>query len=74
MNFDFNTNTNTLLLVAFAGIGFFSAGIFDILDLFMVKILLFFAFIYVVVLAFYHGYFNNKKNRLEDVSTQDDID
>lgn len=64
--FPFNKNTIALVIVATIGIGFFIAGLFDVLDYFIIKVLLFLCYIALIVIAFNYGVKNEKKNRPED--------
>ena len=70
----FPLNTNTLAL-CFAGlivIGFFIAGLLNILDYFIVKALMFSGFALLIVIAINYGLKNEiKRKRLED-KLQDD--
>ncbi len=70
--FPLNKNSMTLLFVALIAIGFFVGGLFDVLDYFIVKALLFSGFGATVIVSVNYALKNeNKKNRPED-KLQDD--
>lgn len=67
-----NKNSIALIIVAIIAIGFFVAGMFKVLDYFIIKALLFGLFGGLLVIAFWHALKNDtKKNRPED-ELQDD--
>lgn len=70
--FPLNKNSLALLFVAIVAFGFFTAGMFEVLDYFIIKALLFTLFGGLLVLAFWQALKNDtKKNRPED-ELQDD--
>lgn len=72
MNFSFTRNNIVLAGVATITLGFVFAGIFDVLDYFIVKLLLFSGFTVLFVVAVLVIVDEKKrKNRLDD-QTQDD--
>jgi hypothetical protein len=60
--FPLNKNTIALILVATITIGFFVAGLFDVLDYFIVKVLLILGSVILFGIAFFFGLKNRKKN------------
>lgn len=67
-------NSFSLIIVTIVGIGFFVAGLFEVLDYFIIKALLFTLFGGLFLVAFWNALKNDtKKNRLED-KLQDDSD
>lgn len=71
-SFSINKNTIALLIAGVIAIGFFVAGLFDVLDYFIVKALLFSSFAVLVLVALGYALKNEiKKNRPED-KLQDD--
>lgn len=70
--FPLNKNSIALLFVSIIAFGFFAAGMFKVLDYFIIKALLFTLFGGLLVVAFWHALKNDtKKNRPED-ELQDD--
>lgn len=70
--FPINRNSIALSVVAFVSIGFFVAGLFDVLDYFIMKALLFTGYAVLLVIALIHAFKNeDKKNRPEEI-LQDD--
>ncbi|WP_138434260.1 hypothetical protein [Winogradskyella algicola] len=70
--FPISKNSLALLFVAVITFGFFTAGMFEVLDYFIIKALLFTLFAGLLVLAFVQALKNDtKKNRPED-ELQDD--
>jgi membrane protein implicated in regulation of membrane protease activity len=70
--FSLNKNSLALILVGAVAIGFFVAGLFEVLNYFILQILLFLGYATLVVLALTHAIKNErKKNRPED-NLQDD--
>ncbi|MFK7832503.1 MAG: hypothetical protein AB8B52_04430 [Winogradskyella sp.] len=58
--------------VAFIALGFFVAGLFNILDYFMVKLLLYFGLAFMFALVIRYAIKNDsKKNRFEDERQND---
>lgn len=69
-----NKNSFSLIIITIVGIGFFVAGLFEVLDYFIIKALLFTFYGGLLVLAFWQALKNDtKKNRPED-ELQDDSD
>ena len=69
-----NKNNFSLIIITIVGIGFFVAGLFEVLDYFIIKALLFTFYGGLLVFAFWQALKNDtKKNRLED-KLQDDSD
>ena len=68
--FPINNNTLALLFVIAVTLGFFIAGLFEVLDYLIIKFLLIICFIGLVVVAISFAV-KNRKNRLED-KLQDD--
>jgi hypothetical protein len=66
-----NKNNLALILAIVLGIGFFVAGLFEVLDYFIIQVLLFLGFGSLVIATFYYGLKNDKKKRLE-AKLQDD--
>jgi len=65
-------NSLALLFVSIIAFGFFAAGMFEVLDYFIIKALLFVLFSGLLGIAFWYALKNdNKKNRPED-KLQDD--
>lgn len=60
--FPLNKNTIALILVATITIGFFVAGLLEVLDYFIIKALLFIGVAFLFGIAFYYGIKNDKKN------------
>ena len=73
MKFTFPTDKNTIALIftSVVTIGFFIAGLFEVLHYFIIKALLCIIFVALLVIAFRYAIKNDKKNRLED-KLQDD--
>jgi hypothetical protein len=71
--FPLNKNSLALILVSAVAIGFFVAGLFEVLDYFILQVLLFLGYTSLIVTAFYYAIKNHKKNRLEN-NLQDDSD
>lgn len=70
--FPLSKNSIALSFVGIVTIGFFVAGLLEILDYFIVKALLISSFVILVIIAITYALKNdNKKNRLED-KPQDD--
>lgn len=70
--FPLNKNSIALLIVAIIAFGFFAAGMFEVLDYFIIKALLFTLFGGLLIVAFWHALKNDtKKNRPKD-KLQDD--
>ena len=70
--FPLHKNTITLTIVALITVGFFVAGLFDILDYPFVKLILIsVSSVLVLIAAFYAFKNSDRKNRLED-RPQDD--
>lgn len=68
-----NKNSLALITVAVLSIGFFISGLMQILDYFIVKVLLFGSFGILIVIAFSYAFQNDdKKNRPEELP-QDDL-
>ncbi len=68
-----NKNSIALIVVAVLSLGFFIAGLLDVLDYFIVKVLMFACFGFLIGTAFWYTFKNeNKKNRLEE-QPQDDL-
>ncbi|MCT4629995.1 hypothetical protein [Winogradskyella sp.] len=71
--FPLNKNTVALLLVTTVVVGFFAAGMFKVLEYFIVKVLLFLGYGALTIIAFWNALKNDtKKNRPED-KLQDDL-
>jgi uncharacterized membrane protein len=71
--FPLNKNTVALLLVTTVVVGFFTAGMFKVLEYFIVKVLLFLGYGTLTIIAFWNALKNDtKKNRPED-KLQDDL-
>jgi hypothetical protein len=68
--FPINKNTLALLFVIAVTLGFFTAGLFEVLDYLIIKFLLIICFIGLVAVAISFA-LKNRKNRLED-KLQDD--
>ncbi|MCA0153399.1 hypothetical protein [Winogradskyella vincentii] len=68
--FPINKNTIALLFVIIVTLGFFIAGLFEVLDYLIIKFLLICGFIGLVAVAIFFAV-KNRKNRLED-KLQDD--
>ena len=67
MLFSLTKNSVAILCVAVLAIVFFVGGLFDVLDLFIVKVLLFLGYGALVTVAISYALKNNsKKNRPED--------
>ena len=67
-----NRNTLALIAVLLLTSGFFIAGLFDVLDYFIIKVLLFAGAGTLLGIAFWYAHKNdNKKNRPEE-NPQDD--
>ncbi len=65
--FPLNKNSIALLLATLITFGFFAAGMFEVLDYFIIKALLFTLLGGMLILAFWHALKNDiKKNRPED--------
>ena len=63
-SFQLNRNSLALIVTGVLGIGFFVAGLLEVLDYFIIKALLFGSFGLLVLIAFWHALKNNtKKNR-----------
>lgn len=73
MKFTFPTDKNSLALIftSVVTIGFFTAGLFEVLDYFIIKALLCGIFIVLISIAIWYAIKNEKKNRPED-KLQDD--
>ncbi|MEF3078846.1 hypothetical protein [Winogradskyella poriferorum] len=70
--FPINKNSLALIFVTIVALGFFVAGMFEVLDYFIIKVLLFTLFSGLLIFAFWFGFINDtKKNRPED-EAQDD--
>ena len=69
--FPLNKHTAPLLLVAVVAIGFFIGGLFEVLDYFIIKVLMFMAYGALLILGIGYALLNDKKKRLED-TPQDD--
>lgn len=70
--FPLNKNTMTLMSTGLISIGFFVAGMFEVLDYFIIKVLLFVGFAMLILVAFVYAFKSDmKKNRPED-DLQDD--
>jgi hypothetical protein len=69
--FPLNKNTLALIVVAAVGIGFFVAGLFEVLDYFIFQVLIFLGYGVLIIMAVNYGIKNDKKNRPED-ELQDD--
>lgn len=69
--FPLNKHNAPLLLVAAVAIGFFIGGLFEVLDYFIIKVLMFMAYGALLILGIGYALLNDKKNRLED-TPQDD--
>jgi membrane protein implicated in regulation of membrane protease activity len=69
--FPLNKNNIALILVGAIAIGFFVAGLFEVLDYVILQVLLFIGYATLLVFAFYYAVKNYKKNRLEN-NLQDD--
>ncbi|WP_111683954.1 hypothetical protein [Winogradskyella tangerina] len=68
-----NKNSLALITVAVLSIGFFISGLMQILDYFIVKVLLFGSFGILIVIAISYAFQNEaKKNRPEELP-QDDL-
>jgi len=68
--FPINKNTIALLFVIIMTLGFFIAGLFEVLDYLIIKFLLICGYIGLVAVAIFFAV-KNRKNRLED-KLQDD--
>jgi len=68
--FPINKNTMALLFVVIVTLGFFIAGLFEVLDYLIIKFLLICGFIGLVAVAIFFAV-KNRKKRLED-KLQDD--
>ena len=68
--FPINKNTIALLFVIIVTLGFFIAGLFEVLDYLIIKFLLICGYIGLVAVAIFFAV-KNRKNRLED-KLQDD--
>lgn len=69
--FPLNKNTIALSFVAIIVLGFFIAGLFDVLDYFIIKVLLITGTVAIVIATIAFLFKNNaQKNRLDD--SQDD--
>jgi len=68
--FPINKNTIALLFVIIVTLGFFIAGLFEVLDYLIIKFLLICGYIGLVTVAIFFAV-KNRKNRLED-KLQDD--
>lgn len=68
--FPINKNTIALLFVIIVTLGFFIAGLFEVLDYLIIKFLLICGYIGLVTFAIFFAV-KNRKNRLED-KLQDD--
>lgn len=72
MKLSLNKNSSALIIVSVVGIGFFIAGMFDTLDYFAIKVLLFILYGTIVLISLIQALKNDtKKNRPED-ELQDD--
>jgi len=70
--FPLNKNSIALLFVGLVAIGFFAAGLFKVLDYFIIKVLLIGGFAILLVISIIYASKNKiKKNRPED-KLQDD--
>ena len=61
--FPLNKNSIALLFVAIIAFGFFVAGMFNVLDYFIIKALLFGLFGGLLVIAFWHALKNDIKKK-----------
>ena len=69
-----NNQTLPLIITGFVTFLFFIGGLCDILHLFIIKALLFTGFAGLLIATVYYAQKNRvKKNRLEDLKTQDDF-
>lgn len=69
--FTLTKNNIALIVVAIVAIGFFVAGLFKVLDNFLVKALFFMGYGALLITALYFALFGQQKNRPEDVPQDD---
>jgi len=62
-SFQLNRNSLALIIASVLGIGFFIAGLLEVLDYFIIKALLFGSFGLLVLIAFWHALKNNTKKK-----------
>lgn len=68
-----NKNTAVLLLASTIGIGFFLAGVADVLSYFIIKLLLFGGFMLLLFLTIFSGLNNESKKIRPDDASQDEL-
>lgn len=69
--FKLTKDNSALIIVAIVAIGFFVAGLFDVLGNFMVKALFFIGYATLFIAAMYYALTGQEKNRPEDVPQDD---
>ena len=70
--FPLNKNSMALLFVSLIAIGFFVGGLFNVLDYFIVKALLFSGFGATVIISFSYALKNETKKKSPEDKLQDD--
>ncbi|APY09385.1 hypothetical protein BWZ20_14195 [Winogradskyella sp. J14-2] len=70
--FPINKNSIALIIIAIITIGFFTAGMFEVLEYFIIKALLFSLFGGLLIIAFWHALKNDAKKNSPEDKLQDD--
>ncbi|GAB4157157.1 MAG: hypothetical protein Tsb0033_08620 [Winogradskyella sp.] len=71
--FPINKDTIALSSTGFVGIGFFAAGLSNVLGYFIIKALLFLGFGILLIVAIYFTLTNDQKKNRPEVKPQDDL-
>lgn len=69
--FTLTKNNIALIVVAVVGVGFFIAGMFEVLDNFVVKALFFTGYGALLIAALYFALIGQEKNRPEEIPQDD---